>query len=103
MPNSSLSVIVGVLAPLLHDFTGMFYIYFSGSLRKETTYSALSIDYARNVEAEFDRWGHVPEKAVEIHRGFDVEGAMLPYKGAEMEDRLRAKIIPLAMSEPAEG
>jgi hypothetical protein len=43
MPNSSWPIIVGVLTLLLHDFKGMFYIYFSGSLRKETTYSTLSI------------------------------------------------------------
>ena len=95
MPNSSLPIAVGVLTPLLHDFTGVFYIYFSGSLRKETI--------SEPEEAESDRRGHVLEKVVEIQSGPDVEGAMLPYKGTEAEYRLRAKIIPLAVSEPAEG
>jgi hypothetical protein len=54
-------------------------------------------------EAESDRWSHVLEKVVEIHSGSDVEGAMLPYKGAETECRLRVKIIPFAVSEPGEG
>ena len=54
-------------------------------------------------KAESDRRGHVLEKVVEIHSGSDVEGAMLPFKGAEAEDRLAVEIISFAVSDPAKG